>query len=152
MTRSSLSRVGPQQRGVVTVGAGQDPSQRDTVTLDHAGAFHALLASVHWGTPGDLATAGGLGDAPVDGDLVQDQPHDRTGLATGRRKRGSDPAGTPPAGSDVLGGENAAPPRRPAPPWRPTAIVKMPRGVTEEEAYRFLATGRLPARTGDDPA
>ena len=46
------------------------------VALDHQRAFHALLAPVDRGRAGDLATARGLGDAPVDGDLIQQQAHD----------------------------------------------------------------------------
>jgi hypothetical protein len=60
----------------MAVGPGQDTPQGDAVAVHHAGAFQALLAAVDRRPPRDLATAGSLGDAAVDGDLVQDQPHD----------------------------------------------------------------------------
>jgi hypothetical protein len=46
------------------------------VALNHQRPFHALLTPVDRGRAGDLATARGLGDAPVDGDLIQQQAHD----------------------------------------------------------------------------
>lgn len=45
----------------------------DAVAVDHGRAFHALLAPVDRGTPGDLAASGGLGDTAVHGDVVEDQ-------------------------------------------------------------------------------
>lgn len=60
----------------MAVGPGQDTTQGDAVAVHHAGAFQALLAPVNRRAPRDLTTARGLGDAAVDGDLVQDQPHD----------------------------------------------------------------------------
>jgi hypothetical protein len=55
---------------------GQHPGQRDAVVLDHQRPFHAHFAAVDRGRPGALTPAGGLGDAPVDGDLVQQQTDD----------------------------------------------------------------------------
>ena len=39
-------------------------------------ALHALFAAVHRGAAGDLTPAGGLGDAPVHGQLVEVEPDD----------------------------------------------------------------------------
>ena len=83
---------GRQQRGVVTVSAGQDPTQRDAVALDEYRPFHALLAPIRRGRAGDFAAAGGLGDAPIDGDVVEDQPDDAVvGLAGDAGQRAEHP-------------------------------------------------------------
>jgi hypothetical protein len=60
----------------VAVGPGQDPAQGDAVALDQQRAFPALFAPVDRRWAGDLAATGGLGDAAVHGDLVEQQPDD----------------------------------------------------------------------------
>jgi hypothetical protein len=66
-----------QQRRVVALCPDQDPAQRDALALDQHRPFHALFAPVHRGWAGDLAPAGCFGDAPVNGDVVQQQAEDR---------------------------------------------------------------------------
>ena len=51
-------------------------AQWDAAPLDHEGPFHAQLAAVDRAAPGALAAAGGLGDAPVDGNVGQGQADD----------------------------------------------------------------------------
>jgi hypothetical protein len=48
----------------------------DARSLSGHGAFEALLAAVHGAATGDLAAAGCLGAAPVDGEIVQLQADD----------------------------------------------------------------------------
>ena len=79
---------GGQQRGVVPVRRGQHPAQRDAVALDQEGAFHALFAAVDRAAAGAFPAAGGLGDAPVDGDVLQD-----AGRRCGRRTPGRSSSG-----------------------------------------------------------
>ena len=71
-----LVQRGGQQRGVVPVRGGEHAAQRDAVSLDHERPFHAQLAAVDRAAAGALAAAGGLGDAPVDRDFLQDQADD----------------------------------------------------------------------------
>jgi hypothetical protein len=67
---------GGQERGIVLVRRGEHAAERDALTLDHERAFHAQLAAVDRAAAGALAAAGGLGDAPVDRDFLQDQADD----------------------------------------------------------------------------
>ncbi len=67
---------GGQQRGVVPVRRGEHPAERDALSLDHAGALHAQLAAVDRARARAFPAAGRLGDAPVDGDVLQDQADD----------------------------------------------------------------------------
>ncbi len=90
-----------QQRRIVAVGPCQNPIQREAVTLDQQGAFHASLAPVDRRQSGALA-AGRLGDVPVHGDVVQVQAQDAiVGLQHERLELGEHP-GKPlvPAGPD----------------------------------------------------
>ncbi len=87
---------GREQRGVVALRPGQDPAQRDAVALDQHRPFHALFAPVHRGRTGDLAAAGGFGDAPVDGDVVEQQANDAVvGLAGDPGQLGEHPERDP---------------------------------------------------------
>jgi hypothetical protein len=55
---------------------GEHAVQRDAVPLYHAGALHALLAAVYRAAACAFPAAGCLGDAPVDGDFLQEQADD----------------------------------------------------------------------------
>ena len=67
---------GGQQRGVVPVRRGEHPVQGDAVSLGHERPLHAQLAAVDWAGTRAFAAAGRLGDAPVDGQLLQEQADD----------------------------------------------------------------------------
>jgi hypothetical protein len=72
---------------------GQDAAQRDAVALDEHRPFHALFAPVDRGWAGDLAATRSLGDASVDGDLVEDQSDDAVvGLAGDAGQRANTPS------------------------------------------------------------
>jgi hypothetical protein len=67
---------GGQQRGVMPVRRGQHPAERDAAPLDHERPFHAQFPAVDRAAAGAFPAAGGLGDAPVDGEFFQDQADD----------------------------------------------------------------------------
>jgi hypothetical protein len=67
---------GGQQRGVIPLGRGEHPAERDAAPPDHERPFHAQLAAVHRAAARAFPAAGGLGDAPVDGEFLQDQADD----------------------------------------------------------------------------
>ena len=67
---------GGQERGVVPVRGGQHPAERDALSLNHERPFHAQLAAVDRAPARAFPAAGGLGDAPVDGQVLQDQADD----------------------------------------------------------------------------
>jgi hypothetical protein len=75
---ATASRVPPNSgkswRLVVAVGRGGNGAQRDARSVHRRGAFDASFAPVHRAFPGFLASARGLGDAPVDGYVAQLQP------------------------------------------------------------------------------
>jgi hypothetical protein len=60
-----------QQQGIVPVGHGQNPAQRDAVALDEDRAFEALFAPVDRGGSSAFTSAGSLGDAAIHGDVLQ---------------------------------------------------------------------------------
>jgi hypothetical protein len=61
----------PKQPVVAAVGRCGDRAQRDAARVGDDRAFQALLAAVDRARPGDLAAAGRLDDAPVDGQVLQ---------------------------------------------------------------------------------
>src|SRR5207248_8589851 len=66
--------------------------KRDAAPLHHEGPFHAQLAAVDGAAAGALAAAGGLGDAPVNGEFLQDQADDAViGLPRDRLQPREDP-------------------------------------------------------------
>jgi len=71
-----LVQRGGQQRGVVPVRRGQDPAERDAAPVDQQGPLHAEFSPVNGTAAGALAAAGCLGDAPVNGQFLQDQADD----------------------------------------------------------------------------
>jgi site-specific DNA recombinase len=62
---------GAEERRVVPIGASRNDVQRDAGGVRHQGALESLLAPIDRRPPGHLATARGLGDAAVDGQVVQ---------------------------------------------------------------------------------
>ena len=62
-----------QQPVVTAVSRSRDRTQRDAAGVGDDRALQALLAAVHRTGPGDLATAGRLGDAPIHRQLLQFQ-------------------------------------------------------------------------------
>ncbi|GAA2683508.1 hypothetical protein GCM10009864_65620 [Streptomyces lunalinharesii] len=60
----------------MAVGAGQNTTQWNAVSVRHARAFQALFAAVYRGTPGRLTASWSFGDGAVYGDLVEDETDD----------------------------------------------------------------------------
>jgi hypothetical protein len=65
---------GGQERGVMPVRRGQHPAERDALPLNHERPFHAQLAAIDGAAAGAFPAAGGLGDAPVDGESSRSSP------------------------------------------------------------------------------
>ena len=87
---------GGQQRGVVPVRGGEHPAERDAVPLDQERPFHALFPAVDRAGARAFPAAGRLGDAPVDGDVRQDQADDAViGLPGDRLQVREDPGPDP---------------------------------------------------------
>jgi hypothetical protein len=62
------------------------------VALDHERPFHAQLATIHRAAAGAFPATGSLGDAPVDGEFLQDQADDAViGLPRDRLQLREDP-------------------------------------------------------------
>ena len=73
---SSLSSVAARSgESCRFAGASSRPSGMP-LSVDHERPFHAQLAAVDRSTARAFPAAGGLGDAPVDGDVLQDQAED----------------------------------------------------------------------------
>jgi hypothetical protein len=70
-TVAAASRVAASSPSPVVVGWGGHHGQRDAARLHGDRALEALLAPVHRAGPGDLAAAGGLGDAAVHRQMLQ---------------------------------------------------------------------------------
>jgi hypothetical protein len=78
------------------------------VAVDHAGAFHALFPPVNGAAAGAFPAAGRLGDAPVDGDFLQEQADDAVvGLQRDLLEAGEDPGLDPLVAAVPDGGRRA---------------------------------------------
>jgi hypothetical protein len=92
----------------VAVGAGGHRAQRDATRLDHGGALAALFAAVDRAAPGDLAAAGGFGDAAVHRQVTELQAdHAVIGLQHQQLQRGKDAGGDPLVAPVADGGRRA---------------------------------------------
>jgi hypothetical protein len=69
----SVSSVAARSGGVVPVRGSEHAAERDALALHQQGPFHAQLAAVDGAAAGAFPATGGLSDAPVDGQVVQDQ-------------------------------------------------------------------------------
>ena len=87
-----LVQGGGQERGVVPVRGGGHAAERDALPLDYERPLHAELAAIDGAAAGALPAAGGLGDAPVDGQVLRDQADDAViGLPRDRLQLAEDP-------------------------------------------------------------
>lgn len=67
---------GAEQRGVVTVGAGDDAADRQAGTIGEQGALGSQFPAIHRGPTGRFTSAGCLDQASVHGQVLQSQAHD----------------------------------------------------------------------------
>jgi hypothetical protein len=78
------------------------------VALDQQRAFHALFAPVDRRWAGDLAAAGGLGDAAIHGDVVKQQADDAVvGVQSDPLELGKNPEADPLVAAGPDGGGRA---------------------------------------------